>query len=503
MDWLTSRSYWHATASSPEDFPRLDRPIETDVVIVGGGITGLTAALYLANSGRQVVILEAGKIGAGTTGGTSGHLEALPDQGVRKLIRDHGETAARTVTQARLAAIDQIENWSRDLDIDCDFQRVAACVFSETAEGAEELQRECEATRCLGLTATCGRTIGLPFSVAGGFRVERQARFHSQRYLQALARHLQAQGCLIFEHTPAQPPKDGEPCVVETEQAQVAASDVLVCTHSAYFGLSELDLRVAAYQSYVLAARVNSDICDALFWDDQRPYHYFRPASSQDRRLLLIGGEDHKTGQGDDERDAWARLEAYARRRFSIQSIEHRWSAELFEPADGLPYIGRVPFSRHLYVATGFSGTGLTFGTVAGELLADLVMQRPSDLADILTPSRLKPLASAPRMIAENFDAAKHFFVDRFGGSSLHSVDDVPRGEGRLVRFGGRHNAVYRDHHGTVHALSPVCTHAGCHVQWNDAEKTWDCPCHGGRFSPQGERLYGPPAKDLERRSLE
>ncbi len=409
------------------------------------------------------------------------------------------------MTKARIEAIDQIETWNRDFALDADFQRIPAYLYSESNKGSKDLEEECEALERLGLSVSQVSTAPLPFGNSGGCKIENQARFHSLKYLQGLAANISSEDCAIYEHTPARPPEDGEPCTVEIQgEKKLKANVVLVCTHSAFLGLSQFDLRVAPYQSYILTVRVEDDLPDALFWDDAQPaYHYTRRASTGEPDLLIIGGSDHKTGQGNDERDAFHQLEQYIRQRFSVRKVEQQWSAEFFEPADGLPYIGRVPMKKHVYLSTGYAGTGLTFGTMAGRLLADLVLDQPSPLADIFSPSRLKPLAAGSALVKENLNATKHFVVDRFTGESIKSLEEVPPGKGRLVKYNGKQWAIYRDESNAVHVLSPICTHMGCHVQWNEAEKTWDCPCHGGRYSALGERLYGPPAKDLDQQPLD
>lgn len=502
MEWLSPTTYWNQTNGQPS-FPALHRSREADVLIIGGGITGMTAALHLKQAGRQVVVVEAGRIGAGTTGGTSGHLDAHPDQGAKQIIKDFGEDAAREVTKAREEAITQIETWCENFAIDCDFQRIPAYLYSESERGAKDLEEECDYLKRLGLAADLVSIAPLPFGNSGGVRIENQGRFHALKYLSALAAQVAGGDCAIYEHTKAQPPEDGEPSTVKFENGKtITAKTVLVCTHSAYLGLSQFDLRVAPYQSYVMTVRVEDELPDALFWDDAEPYHYTRRASSDDPNLIIVGGCDHKTGQGDDERDAFHHLERFVRQRFTVQKIEQRWSAEFFEPADGLPYVGRVPTMNHVYLSTGYAGTGLTFGTAAGRLLSDLVLDRPSPMADIFSPSRIKAIAAGGSLIKENLNAAKHFVLDRFTGESIDSLEEVPPGKGRLVKYEGKQWAIYRDDEGGVHVLSPVCTHMGCHVQWNEAEKTWDCPCHGGRYSCLGERLYGPPPHDLEVQAL-
>jgi glycine/D-amino acid oxidase-like deaminating enzyme/nitrite reductase/ring-hydroxylating ferredoxin subunit len=505
MDWLSANSYWHATAPShkAEFFPRLTGNVETDVAVIGAGITGLTTALHLQAAGLRVAILEAGRVGAGTTGGTSGHLDALPDQGADTLIEQWGESAARLVTQGRLQAIDHIEAWTREFAIECEFQRIPACLFSESADGAGNLTEQRDAIRRLGVDIELVEATGLPWVSEGGVQVERQARMHSLKYLRGLARAFCRLGGVIFEQTRVRPPgANGR--LLQTEQGTVTAErGSIVATHSAYLGLSQFDMRMAPYQSYVMSVRVAESLPDALYWDDAHPYHYLRRASTGDPHLLIVGGADHKTGQGGDERQPLRELEKYIKGRLTVEGIGHTWSAELFEPADGLPYVGQVPGADDLYIGTAYSGTGLTLGTLAGRLLANLLLERDDPLADVLTPARLKPLAGGRRLLAENLNVARRFLGDRITTASLKSFSDMATGTGRLVRYHGEPLAVFRDDNGQLHTLSPVCTHAGCFVQWNELERTWDCPCHGGRYSATGERLYGPPPQDLDVKVVE
>lgn len=501
MDWMSKDSYWHAAAvadDSPQ-FAPLVGEAAADVVVVGAGITGLTTALLLQSDGMRVVVLEAGRIGAGTTGGTSGHLDATPDQGAARLIRQFGEPSAQAVTAGRLAAIGRIESWCRELAIDCDFQRIPAFLYSESDKGAKDLEEERGALSRLGLQVVSEPSIGLPFPNAGGLRLADHARFHPLRYLQGLARAFCDRGGVNYEHSPAQPPHKQHSDTIRTDRGRVTATrSVLLCTHSPFLGVSQFDARVAPYQSYVLTARVAEQIPDALFWDDAEPYHYLRLAATGDPHLILVGGADHKTGQGGDERESMRQLEDYVRQRFTVQAIEQRWSSEFYEPDDGLPYVGAVPGAGRLFMATGYSGTGLTFGTLAGMLLSDLVQGRDNSLEAVFSPGRLKPLAAAKRFVSENVNVAQRFVGDRLTTDSVRSLEEIRPGEGRVVRYRGQALAAYRSDEGQLTTLSPACTHAGCFVQWNEQEHTWDCPCHGGRYSPTGERLYGPPPRNLD-----
>lgn len=502
MQSLSSNSYWRQNREDNSvSYPPLAEDHEVDVVVIGAGITGLTTALHLKHAGRRVAVLEAGRVGAGTTGGTSGHLEVMPDQGWVSLVRDFGKEAASQVTAVRQQAIDQIENWVRQFGIDCDFRRIPARAYTEREDRADRISQEYETALELKIDVSLMDNAELPFPTAAALEIRNQARFHCLDYLKGLAAAVQGDQVAIYENSRARPPEDGQPCVVEANGHRLRAAHVVLATHSAYLGISQFDLRQAPYQSYVLVARVAEVVPDALYWDDDQPYHYLRLAASGDPHLVIVGGADHKTGQADAPKHA-RRLENYVGQHFSVERIEHGWSAEFFEPSDGLPFIGRVPGKKHLFLATGFSGTGLTYGTAAGKILADLILGRESGEADVFSPGRVKPLAAAKDFISENLNVAKHFVADRFSAEQVDSLDAVAAGTGRLIKFNGEKYAAYRDADNQLHLLSPACTHAGCYVQWNAVEQTWDCPCHGGRFSATGERMYGPPPSDLERQEL-
>jgi len=490
-------SYWHETAGgAATHYPPLQEDIHVDVAVVGGGITGLTAAAWLQQSGRRVALLEADQIGSGTSGFTSGHLDATTDLPLDEMISDFGQPAATAITTATREAIDQIEmrcrNWS-----DCEFRRIPSFQYADNAENLDRLHRQCAAARRLGFNCWFTRDVPLPFPTAGAMQCAGQGRFHAQRYLQHLAADIHEKGCAIYENTSVQPPDTKHLTTLETSGGRVTAQAVVMATHSPYLGISEFEFRVFPYQSYVIGARVNNQIDDALFWDEAHPYHYIRLASPHDPGLLIIGGCDHKTGQPLDERERFAELEQYARSHFSVQSIEHEWSGQFYDPADGLPHVGKVPGMENVYVATGFAGTGLTWGTVAGTLIARMIQRQRHPLESILSPGRITVMASAKDMIAENLDVMRRFVVDRFAAKSLADEQIAP-GCGQIVSRNGRLMAIYRDPSGSIFRLSPVRTHAGCIVHWNEAERTWDCPCHGGRFTPDGRRFCGPPAKDLD-----
>jgi glycine/D-amino acid oxidase-like deaminating enzyme/nitrite reductase/ring-hydroxylating ferredoxin subunit len=494
--WVDQAKDGRMTESKP---PKVEPNTHVEVAVVGAGITGLTAALHLKQAGKRVAVLEAGPLGAGTTGGTSGHLDTVPEQGARELIDKFGRHGAAQAVTARRDAIDQIETWCEQFAPSAEFARVPGYLYTEASERAGAFAAIAEALAQLGLEVSTVAETPLPFASSAAIRVEQQARFHPVEYLRGLAEAVQGDSGNVYLHTRAlRQPVDASPCRLETNRGELLADQVVLATHSAFMGISQLDLRVAPYQSYVMAAEVADEPTDALYWDDASPYHYTRLASSREPQLVIVGGADHKTGQADDSRDHFHALEEYIRERWHVRAIRRRWSAEFFEPADGLPLVGRLPLSRHIYAATGFSGTGLTWGTSAGRLIADLILEHENPLAELLSPGRIKPLAAATDFVKENTNIATRFVVDRFAAERIDSLGAVQPGEGRLVEIRGKRVAAYRDPEGVLHLLSSVCTHAGCVVQWNQAERTWDCPCHGGRYAATGERIYGPAPADLE-----
>ncbi len=497
MQATAHSSIWQETSGAEGmHYPALESALHVDVAIIGGGITGLTAALHLRQSGRRVAVLEAAQLGGGTTGFTTAHLDATTDTPLSRLIFDFGEQRAATIAAANLESIDQIELRCREYG-DCGFRRIPSYQFTESVAGLTKLQQQCAAGRKLGYACWFTRQVPLPFSCVGAVQVAQQARFHPLRYLHQLAAEVHAIGGEVYENTPCLPPQSGQPAHVDADGGRVTADAIVVATHSPFLGLSQFEFRVFPYQSYVIAVRVDDPPEDALYWDDAEPYHYIRLASAEDPSLVLIGGADHKTGHPGDERVRFDELEQYAAERFSVRLVEQRWSAQLYIPADGLPHIGRVPGTDGLYLATGYAGTGLTWGTVAGTLLARMILGQRHPLEEIVAPGRLTLMASTPNVVAENLDVLRRFAADRI--TAPHGSDDeIAAGTGRVITQHGKMQAIYRDISGDLHRFSPVCTHAGCIVHWNDAERTWDCPCHGGRFTAHGQRFAGPPPRDLD-----
>ena len=494
-----SRSLWIATAPGPA-YPPLRRDVAVDVAIVGSGITGITAALLLKDAGLKVAVIEAGRVARGVTGHTTAHLTEVIDHPFGKLIATFGLDGARLALQSTRAAIEHIAETVRRRRIACDFKRVPGFSYTESAEGLAALREELEAARTIGLAVEMVDDVPLPFETAGALRFEDQARFHIRRYLLPLAARVAGGGSHVFEDTQAVEVQDGEPCRVVTERGTITAGEVLLATH-APLDNKTIQTKVAQYRSYVVGVRVAGRAPQGLFWDDDDPYHYIRSQKTSAGTVVIIGGEDHKVGQEEDTEGRYEALLAYARERFDVRAVEYRWSAQTLEPVDGLPYIGRDTGAGHVHIATGFSGTGMTFGTVSALVLSDAVLGRPNPWAELYDSSRLKPLHSAGTFLKENVDYPTYLVGDRLKKPHA-SIGDIPRGGGDVVIVDGERVAVSRDGAGVLRAVSAVCTHMGCLVRWNGAEQSWDCPCHGSRFDTDGCLLDGPAARNLEPRTL-
>lgn len=490
-------SLWLSTTPAPE-FPPLRGDISVDVAIVGGGITGLTAAALLAEAGRRVAVLEAGRLGGGVTGHTTAHLDWATDAGPAKLLSQYGERGAKLTLRAGLRAIDRIAEWTTRHGIACEFKRTSGYYFTESESGLKGLEQNAQAARSLAVSAELVRQVPLPFAAVGAVRYRNAGRFHPLRYLYGLADAIAGDRCQIYEQTRVIGLDEGTPCRLETERGRVQARKVVLATHSPLGLRFSIHTRVAPYRSYVIGVRVAEPFPEGIFFDDANPYHYLRRLSDEDDRLVLVGGADHKTGQRDDTEACYTELEDYARQRLGVQGVEHRWSAQVFVPVDDLPLIGLDVMSKHTYVATGFAGNGMTFGTYAGMLIADLIVGRDNPAAELFSPRRANPVASARRFISENLNVARHDVTDWLSPGHGEDFESLMPGEGRIYDAGGRKMAVYRDGAGRVYKLSAACTHAKCVVRWNPAERSWDCPCHGSRYRATGEVIEGPAMRGLE-----
>lgn len=492
---------WFADVRLSEHEP-LTRSLDTDICIAGAGIAGLTTAYLLLKAGRRVVVIDHGPIGGGDTGRTSAHLSSILDNRFMNIRRMHGDSAARIMYLSHCAAIDKIWQISRDEEFDCEFARLGAYLLLGRNQDAALLDQELEAALALGVEGV-KRVEHVEGSRAGpALRFEHQARFHPAKYLAGLARAVTQLGGSIYCGSRVVDMNGDGPATVRTLDGHTVTASAAVCATNAPSVINNwtgIYTKQSAYRTYMVGLEVgDASIADALYWDFEDPYHYVRLHHG----LALVGGEDHKTGQQGDitPADRLDRLEDWARRRFHGLGVRAwQWSGQVNEPDDGAAFIGKVPTKGHerCFVITGDSGMGLTHGTLGAMLVSELIAGRSSPWAGVYDPAR-KPTAAIGEFLSDNLNAAAQL-RDYLLPGELKSEDSIPPDSGAIIRHGLTKVAVYRSEDGALHRCSPVCTHLKALVRWNDLEKTWDCPCHGSRFTPKGSVITGPAVKDLAR----
>jgi len=495
-----TESYW---LRSPRPvYEALDADVSTDLCVIGAGIAGLTTAYLAAQTGRRVVVLDQGQIASGESGRTTAHLVNALDDRYFELERLHGARGAQLASHSHSAAIDRIEEIVRQENIECDFERLTGYLFVPEGESGDLLDREMAAAQRAGLRDVHRVPVAKGLVGSGpALAFPHQAQFHPMLYLAGVARAIERLGGRIFTGTHASVVQDGVPAMVKTERGKtVQAQDVVIATNTPSHDRIVLHTKQAPYRSYVVGFAVPAgQTPHALWWDTEEPYHYARIAGALDAatECLIVGGEDHKTGQANDGGQRLRSLEQWTRRHFPMaQAARFHWSGQIMEPSDGLAFIGRNPGDHHVFIVTGDSGNGMTHGTIAGILLNDLIAGKANPWADLYDPKR-KSLRALAEFGQENANVSAQY-ADWLTRGEVHSIDEIAANSGAIVRQGLHKLAVYRDRDGTAHSLSARCPHLDCIVHWNAMENSWDCPCHGSRFDAYGKLLNGPANSDLK-----
>ncbi len=496
-------SLWIDTAPG-DPFPPLRGDLSVDVAVLGAGIAGITAAVLLKRAGKRVAVIEAGRVLRGVTGYTTAKVTSNHNLIYADLVQKFGEEGARIYAESNQAAIERIARFVEEEGIDCDFERKSNYTYTESENDLRSIKEEVRVAERLGLPAHFVYNTRLPFPIAGGIRFDNQAQFHPRKYLLHLAGAVPGEGSHVFEQTRAFDVEEGRPCRVITDRGVVSAEDVIVATHYPILDRGAFFAKVHPKREYVVCARIDpAQDPEGMFITAGFPTRSIRTAPHAGGLLLIVGGEKHRPGEEPETEERYRILEEYTRSRFGVESFEYRWSTQDNYPVDRVPYIGKLRRGfDHLWVATGFGAWGMTNGTLSGMLLSDLILGTENPWAELYDANRVKPAASARKFIQENANVARHWFGDRLAEPDAESLRELAPGEGALVEIDGEKIAAYRDDQGTLHALSPVCTHMGCIVQWNRAERSWDCPCHGSRFSAEGSVIHGPAVEDLERKEL-
>ena len=497
-----TRPIWYDGFAAPTR-PALGEHLTADVCIVGAGIAGLSVAYTLARAGKRVVVVDKEPIGSGESGRTTAHLSNAIDDRYVALEKAHGPNGARLAAESHTAAIDRIEQTVREEEIDCDFTRLDGYLFLGGEDTPKLLDEELAAAHNAGLTDVMRVESAPGFDSGPALRFPQQGRFHILKYLSGLADAIERYGGKIFCDSRVAKIEGGAPAMITTTTGMtVAADDVVVCTNGAISDMMVTHTKQAPYRTFVIALAVaKGSIPDALYWDTPDPYHYVRLQPIDDTRdALIVGGEDFKTAHEDDAGDRFDSLEFWARGLWNAGERITQWSGQVLEPYDYLAFIGKNPDgAQHVWLATGDSGMGMTHGTIAGILLPALIAGKKHAWASLYDPKRITLHGSELLELAkESVDVAMQL-ADYVLPGQVDDVADIPAGEGRVIRRGMHKIAAYKDTSGKVHECSAVCTHVRCIVDWNTAEKSWDCPCHGSRFDPFGKVLNGPAITDLEK----
>lgn len=494
-------SFWLDSTHAPKYSP-LEGDAEADVGVIGGGIAGLTTAYLLAREGVRVTVIDSSRIISGVTGFTTAKISSNHGLIYQQLARKFGEDGARTYGQANEAALNFIAETVELEQISCDFRRQPAYLYTERRLELPKFAAEIELTQRLGLPSEPADKIPLPFETAGGLVYRNQAEFHPRSYLLALVDRITEAGGTIYEQTRATDVRGADRKEVITDRGTIRADYVVVATHYPFLDRGLFFAKIHPKRSYVVAAYMKEPPPPGMYASTGSPTYTIRSQPTPKGELVMFLGGSHRPGEGD-EREWYTKVEDWARERFPIREVAYRWSTQDNVSVDLVPYIGPLtPLEPNVTVATGFHGWGMTLGTLSGMILSDRILSRPNEYADFFSPNRVNPSASAQKVVIENAHAGLKFVADYLKRGEKVPVSAIRAGEGRILRINGEKVGVFRDESGKLHGVSPVCTHLYCQVHFNNAERTWDCPCHGSRFDHTGNVIQGPATKDLERKKI-
>jgi glycine/D-amino acid oxidase-like deaminating enzyme/nitrite reductase/ring-hydroxylating ferredoxin subunit len=505
---MSKKSYWTVGPKIPR-FDRFEKNLKADVVVIGAGITGVTAAYLLKKAGFSVVLLERDRCGGVDTRHTTAHLTYATDLRLHTLVQRFGRDHAQAAWDAGRAAMNQIHEIVREEDLACDFAWVPGYLHAPWGNTASSERRQLEKDAHLAVELKFDATFldAVPLIETAGVRFANQAKFHPLKYLAGVLERIPGKKCQVFERTEVSEITDN-PLTVKANGAAIACEFVVIATHVPLQGIANVfhaalfQSKLALYTSYAIGAKApKGTFPTALFWDTSSPYQYLRIDDHPRHQYAIFGGEDHKTGQERDTEARFRRLEDLFAAYVSNAEVKHRWSGQVVETNDGLPLIGEI--AERQFVATGYAGNGMTFGTLGAIMARDAALGRKNPWQDLLAVNRKKLIGGTWNYLKENLDYPYYMIKDRLNASEGKSLRSLKRREGKILAHRGGRVAASRDQHGKVRMLSPFCTHLGCIVQWNQAESTWDCPCHGSRFQPNGQVIAGPAESPLEQVSPE
>ena len=477
-----------------------------DVIIVGGGMTGLTTALRLQEAGKKCIVVEAQTLGFGTSSGTTAHLNTLLDLTYDKIQKKFGTDNTRLVLKSTIEAIELASENVEKYHISCGFSKQPGYLFSQDAEQTDALKEAFDVSKNIGCDVAYSDSIPIPVDFKEAVLFNGQAQIHPTKYLYGLAKAFEEAGGTILQNSRVTNVKqnDDKTLNAETTNGTITARYLVYATHIPP-GVNLLHFRCAPWRSYAIAVKLkDGNYPDGLAYDMYDPYHYYRTQEIEGEKYLIAGGEDHKTAEEKNTEERFDKLERYCRRYFDITSVDFKWSSQYYIPADGLPYIGHLPGNPDtVFVATGYGGNGITFSHVAAKVLADLIVTDESEYKDLFNPSRVKPVAGFSEFMKNAADVTAKLAGKILPAHKINDLHEMTANEARVVNYEGETVALYKDENGAIYSIDPACTHIYCTVAWNTAEKVWECPCHGSRFSRNGEMLTAPARKDLEKIDLQ
>lgn len=490
-------SYWIST--TPAVSYKSELPKETfDVAIVGGGIVGIALAYFLNKSGKKVIVVEAEKILEGVTGFTTAKITSLHTLIYDYLINKFGKKTAKLYADAQQSAIEEIALLVKELKIDCDFIRAQAYTYTEKDDQLDQIKREAEAAKSLGLPAVFTRETDLPYLIKGAVRFDNQAHFHPRKFLLALAKEINNNGSLIIDEVRVKDVKEGEPSEVITEKGVIKARDVVIATNYPILDRGLYFTRLTPKRSYVLGVYIEGPVPKGMYITIDDPLFSLRPQPTDKGDMLIVTGFNHQTGHGENSINYFEELAKITRTKFKLKSIAFIWATHDNDTVDRIPYIGKyLPFSEYLFVATGFAGWGMTNGITSAKVLHDLIMGKKNAWSEVFNPARRGQLKDIKQFVSQNIHAGKKFVNGRLLKEYSHEINQIKDNEGKVIELEGQKVAVYKDEKGKTSAVSAVCRHLGCIVNFNNTEKSWDCPCHGSRYDVNGKILHDPTVKPL------
>ena len=495
-------SLWQESVDEYLPTNKIDSTKIYDVVIVGGGITGVSTAYHLQKAGMNCLLLEAHELCFGTTGGTTAHINTLLDVPYSTIEKKFSKEKSKLVAESVTEAVNTIRETIKKHSIDCDLKTTSATLFAETDKQKDELDKISEATSDAGIKNNFIDKISIPIKFLKAMQVEDQAKFNPVRYVQSLAIQFERAGGVILQQCRFVSADENGNVSVETSVGKYICRFLIYATHIPP-GVNLLHFRCVPMRSYAMAVILKDDkYPEDLLYDMHDPYNYYRSQKIDGRNYFIVGGYDHKTAHEENQEYRFLKLESHVRKYFDVKEIAYKWSSQYYESPDGLPYIGQLPGHDKIFVATGFGGNGMPYSTVAALLLTKMITNQDSPYKELYDPNRLKPVAGFTNFVSHNADVVKQFASRWFSHEELHDLAELATEEGKIVNYKNEKLAIYKDKNGSIHALSPICTHVGCEVKWNNAELTWDCPCHGARYSYDGRVMNGPTTKNLAKANI-